>query len=73
MIINKKRNWIQTMMDFGPFKVRRLKRRMKASKPFLYTNFYELYNIRHFNAFVVDSVQSKKPSVARSAYRSPMP
>jgi hypothetical protein len=40
-----------------------LKRRLKASIPCVLANPYELYNIRHFDAFAADSVQAKKPSV----------
>ncbi len=50
------------MTVFGLFKIRRLKRRMKASKPFVLANSYELYNIQQFAAFSSDSIQSKKPS-----------
>ena len=48
-------------------------RRLKVSIPSLYTNSNELYNISHSVAFPAASVQLKKPSVARRAYRSPMP
>jgi hypothetical protein len=51
------------MNAFGSFKVRRLKRRMKASIPFLFTKSNELYNIRHLDAFAAGSVHLKKPSV----------
>ena len=37
------------------------------------TNFYELYIIRYFDIFAAESVQSKKPSVGRRPYISPMP
>jgi len=37
-------------------------RRLKASKPGLYTNSYELYDFRYFAAFSADSVHLKKPS-----------
>jgi hypothetical protein len=37
-------------------------RGLKASKPGLQANSYELYIIRHPDAFAADSVQSKKPS-----------
>jgi hypothetical protein len=53
---------MQTMTAFGSFKVRRLKRRLKASIPFLYATSNELYNIRYFDAFAAGSVQLKKPS-----------
>ena len=43
-------------------KVRRLTRRLKASIPGVRTTFFESHNIRHFAAFSVDSVHSKKPS-----------
>ena len=42
-------------------KVREL-RRLKASKPLLYANSNEGYNIRYFDAFSADSVHLKKPS-----------
>ncbi len=48
-------------------------RRLKASKPFLHTNSNKLYDMLHFAAFPAASAQLKKPSVARRAYRSPMP
>jgi hypothetical protein len=51
------------MTAFGSFKVRRLKRRMKVSIPFLYATSYELYNIRYFDVFAAGSIQLKKPSV----------
>jgi hypothetical protein len=47
--------------------------RLKASKPFLHTNSNKLYDMLHFAAFPAASAQLKKPSVARRAYRSPMP
>jgi hypothetical protein len=43
-------------------KVRRLKRRLKASIPGMQTTFYQLHDIRHFTAFTAGSVQLKKPS-----------
>jgi hypothetical protein len=52
---------MQTMTAFGSFKVRRLKRSLKASIPILCENYNELYSIRHFDAFVADSIQLKKP------------
>jgi len=53
---------MQTITAYGPFKVRRLKRRLKASIPFLYTNSNELYNIRHFAALSAVVIHLKKPS-----------
>jgi hypothetical protein len=44
-------------------KVGSSKMRLKASKPFLYTDSNELYNNRHFDAFSADSVHLKNPSV----------
>jgi len=44
-------------------KTRRLKRRLKASKPCLSANPHELHNNRHFEVFTADTIQSKKPSV----------
>jgi hypothetical protein len=44
-------------------KVRSSKMRLKASKPCLSVNSYELYNNRHFEAFAADSIHLKKPSV----------
>ena len=44
-------------------KVRTSKVRLKASKQYTSTNFHELNNIRHSNAFTVDTVHLKKPSV----------
>jgi hypothetical protein len=52
---------MQTMTAFGSFKVRRLKRRLKASIPLLYATSNKLYNIRHFGAFSADSIHLKKP------------
>jgi hypothetical protein len=52
----------QTMTAFGSFKVRWLKRRLKASIPRSQTNSNDLYNIRHFDASTADSIQLKKPS-----------
>jgi len=43
-------------------KVRRLKRRLKASIHLVQTNPNELYNIRHFDVFAAGSDQLKKPS-----------
>ena len=43
-------------------KVRSSKRILKASKPFLHENSNALYDNRHFAAFPVDSIHSKKPS-----------
>jgi hypothetical protein len=59
-------------MKGGRVEVKKL-RRLKASIPFLHTNSNKSYDILHFDAFPTDSIQLKKPSVARSAYRSPMP
>jgi hypothetical protein len=50
------------MTAFGALKVRRLKRRLRASIPLLYAIPNALCNIRHFDAFTDDSVQLKKPS-----------
>jgi hypothetical protein len=57
------RIFVQTMTAFGSLKVRRLKRRLKASIPFLYTNSNELSDIRYFDAFAAGSIHLKKPSV----------
>jgi hypothetical protein len=43
-------------------KVRRLKRRLKASIPYVHTNSNRLADIRHFDAFTAVSVHLKKPS-----------
>jgi hypothetical protein len=53
---------MQTITVFGSFKVRRLKRRLKASIPLLHANSNELFNIRYFDAFVAVSIHLKKPS-----------
>jgi len=37
--------------------------RLKASKPCMSANSNELYNIRHFDVVVADTVHLKKPSV----------
>jgi hypothetical protein len=37
--------------------------RLKASKPCLPANSYELYNIRHFDVVAAATVHLKKPSV----------
>jgi hypothetical protein len=42
-------------------KVRRLKRRLKASIPFVQTTSHSLYNILYFVAFTVVSIHLKKP------------
>ena len=57
------RIFMQPMNAFGSFKVRRLKRRPKASIPLLYANSNSLYDILHFAAFSAGSIQLKKPSV----------
>jgi uncharacterized radical SAM superfamily protein len=44
-------------------KVRSSRVRLKASKPFMPANSYELSNIRHFAAFAAGTVHLKKPSV----------
>jgi hypothetical protein len=36
---------------------------MKASKPFVSANSYELYNMQHLDAIAAAPIQSKKPSV----------
>jgi len=46
---------------------------MKASIPFMHRNPYRLYNILHFGGLTAVSIQLKKPSVARRAYRPPSP
>jgi len=46
---------------------------LKASIPYVQANYHELSSFRIFAAFSSDSIKSKKPSVARRAYRSPMP
>jgi hypothetical protein len=51
------------MTAFGSFKVRRLKRRLKASIPGVQTTFHQLHNMRHFDAFTAGLIQLKKPSV----------
>ena len=43
-------------------KVRRLKMRLKASKPSLHKNYNALYNFQHFVAFPAEPVHLKKPS-----------
>jgi hypothetical protein len=53
---------MQTITAFGLFMVKRLKRRMKASIPFLYANFYKLYDMRYLTTFPTDSAHLKKPS-----------
>jgi len=44
-------------------KVRSLKVRLKASKPRVPENSYELHNIRHFDVVAAGTVHLKKPSV----------
>jgi hypothetical protein len=53
---------MQTMTAFGLFQVRRLKRRSKASITVVQATFYQLYDIRCFDAFTTGSVHLKKPS-----------
>jgi hypothetical protein len=55
------RIFVQTMTVFGLFKVRRLKRRLKASIPGVQTTSHQLYDIRYFDAVDADSVHLKKP------------
>jgi hypothetical protein len=43
-------------------KVRRLRRRLKASIPSVQETFQQLNDIRHFDAFTAGSVHLKKPS-----------
>jgi hypothetical protein len=43
-------------------KVRRLKRRLKASIPSVQATFHQLHDIRNFDAFTVSSIHLKKPS-----------
>jgi hypothetical protein len=54
---------METITAFGSFKIRRLKRRLKASIPLLHANSNESYNIRHFAAFSAGLIHLKKPSV----------
>jgi hypothetical protein len=54
---------MQTMTAFGSFKVRRLKRRLKASIPGMQATYHLLHNIRHFDAFSSGEIHLKKPSV----------
>jgi hypothetical protein len=44
-------------------KVRSSRVRLKASKPCMPANSYELFSIRHFAAFAAGTVHVKKPSV----------
>jgi hypothetical protein len=44
-------------------KVRSAKMRLKASIPFSYANYNDLYNIGHFYALTTGSIHLKKPSV----------
>jgi hypothetical protein len=46
---------------------------LKASIPCVQTIYHRLYDNLHFVALTAASIQLKKPSVARRAYRSPMP
>jgi hypothetical protein len=46
---------------------------LKASIPYVHANSQRLYDILHLDAFPADSIQLKKPSVARRAYRLPSP
>jgi hypothetical protein len=55
------------------FKFWDLNMRFKALILYLMTNLKKLSDLRYFYALSDESVQSKKPSVARSAYRFPMP
>jgi hypothetical protein len=43
-------------------KVRRLRRRLKASIPSVQATFYQLYDIRNFDALTASSIHLKKPS-----------
>jgi hypothetical protein len=42
--------------------VRRLRRRLRASIPSAQATFYQLHNIRNFDAFTASSIHLKKPS-----------
>jgi hypothetical protein len=50
-----------------------LSSRLKASKPGLVMNSSKLYGIPYLVVFTFESIQSKKPLVAPSAYRFPIP
>jgi len=54
---------MQPMIAFGSFKVRRLKRRLKASIPGVQATFHQSHDIRHFNALAAGLIHLKKPSV----------
>jgi hypothetical protein len=60
--LQPERIFMQTMTAFGLFKVRRLKRRLKASIPGVKATFHPLHDIRHFDVFTAGSVHLKKPS-----------
>jgi hypothetical protein len=62
---------LQTMTAFDWFKVRRLKRRLKASIPDLQTTSHQLHEIRHFDAFPAVSIHLKKPSGGPKALIGP--
>jgi hypothetical protein len=55
------------------FKFWDLDMRFNTLIPCLMTNLQKLSNLRYFYALSDKSVQSKKPSAARNAYRFPMP
>ncbi|MFC2146201.1 hypothetical protein ACFLRT_02440 [Acidobacteriota bacterium] len=53
---------MQTMTAFGSFKIRRLKRGLKASIPYVQENSNPIHDFLHFAAFTTASVQLKKSS-----------
>jgi hypothetical protein len=59
--LHRGRIFVQTMTVFDFFKVRRLKRRLKASIPGVLTTFHQLHEIQLFDAFFAGSVHLKKP------------
>jgi hypothetical protein len=53
---------MQTMTAFDSLKLRGLKRRVKASIPYVHKNSNAIHDFLHFAAFTAASVQLKKPS-----------
>jgi hypothetical protein len=71
--LQPERTFMQTMTAFDLLKVRRLKRRLKASTPCVQVNSNAAHDFQHFDASPAALIHLKKPSVAQRAYRYPSP
>jgi hypothetical protein len=70
-MVSNLKDSMQTMTAFDFFKTRRLKRRLKASIPYMQKNSNVLHDFLYFAAFTAASVQLKKPQEARRALSVP--